>query len=374
MKTFTLFFLLFTVSQIYGQSNFQRGFIITNEQDTISGWIDFRTDARNMAVCNFKLCETCEVTTFLPGEIFGYRFYEVGKFYVSREIVINGEPRTVFLEFLVQGMMNLFYYVVVSNEFDKVKYFFFEDQNGRMIPLTRRPDEFITDERGRLRVREDLRYRGVIRYIFNEQESISQQADRIRFSRLSMVNIVREYHDLTCPIGEECIIFKNENPNRDFRRTQFSIYGGVLASMSFDATAPLIGGRLNISDPRLNRNLSFQVDLGIARTQTQNETIYILPFQIGARYVLGRESNILRPAIGVATPVLFGYSTQRPTSFVTMAYSVSLGLEIQTSDKYTVLLDAQIFRNNLRFNDAFYRPLEMNSRFELLQISAGIRF
>ena len=201
MKTFTFLFLLFFVSQVYGHSNFQRGFVITNEQDTLSGWIDFRSDALNMSVCNFKTEYGGEITTFLPGSIFGYRFYDIGRFYVSREIEIRGAPRTVFLEFVLQGMMNLFYYVDISSEFGKVEFYFFEDENGRMVPITRRID----DEGNRFRAREDLRNRRVIEYLFDEQETILQQAGNLRFNRRSMINIAREYHDLTCPIGEECV-------------------------------------------------------------------------------------------------------------------------------------------------------------------------
>ena len=367
MKTFTLFFLLFTVSQIYGQSNFKRGFIITNEQDTISGWIDFRTDAQNMAVCNFKLCKTCEVTTFLPGEIFGYRFYEEGKFYVSREIVINGEPRTVFLEFVVQGMMNLFYYIdTSSSEFGDIEYFFFEDQNGRMIPASRRPDRF-RDERGRLMEQEDLRFRGVIRYLFNEQESISQQADRVRFNRQSMINVVREYHDLTCPIGEECIVFETTE-DRNFRRFQFSAYGGALVFS--DATAPLIGGRLNISIPRLNRNLSFQADLGIARAETQNDVVFHFPLQLGVKYAFGGESRI-RPTVGLGTTIL-SYCTNLPV----MGYA-SLGLEGQINERYIIFFDLELTRDVLsNLVNAFNSPFGANKNpiFGFLHIKAGIRF
>ena len=323
MRIIIVIFLLFVVSQIYGR-NFRPGFIITNEQDTINGWIDFRTDARNMAVCNFKACESCEVTTFLPGEIFGYRFYEEGKFYVSREIEIRGEPRTVFLEFLVQGMMNLFYYVDTSSEFGEVMYFFFEDQNGRMISVTRRPNEFIRDESGHLRVHEDWRYRGMIRYLFKEEETVSQQADRLRFDRQSMINIVRKFHDLTSPIDKEYIVF--ENPNKDFRNFQFSIYGGALIFPNI-ISAPMIGGRMNISVPRLNRNLSFQADLGVSRAARENDVVFILPLQAGLKYALGRESN-MRPTVGFGFALPFAYAP-RESSFVIfpMTGYASLGLE-----------------------------------------------
>ena len=263
MRTFAVFFLFLAVGTIYAQNNFQRGFIITNEQDTISGWINFGMDVENMAVCHFKANENDEVITFLPGEIFGYRFYDIEAFYVSREIVINDVPRTVFLQFLVQGMMNLYYFV----DTDGTMFYFFEDQTGRMIPVTREPSEEVRIEgHGLSQFRQDFRYRGVVRYLFNEQEAMSRNVSRVRFDQRSMINLAVQYHDLTCPIGEDCIVFVGSRI-ADFTQVKFSVYGGALfyAERFINTITPTVGGRITISNPRIVRNLSFQADLSISR-------------------------------------------------------------------------------------------------------------
>jgi len=338
---FSFLFLSICLTSTFAQGNFKRGFIITNEGDTVSGWIDFRTDARNMQVCDFRETETGETRSFRPSQIFGYRFYEEGKFYVSREIVINGIPRTVFLEFILQGNKNLFYYIDTV-PFHNVEYYFFEDQSGRMIPVTRRPDELTASSQRR----QDLRYRGVIRYIFQEHKSIAQQADNIEFNHQSMIEIARQYHDLTCPIGEECIIFETKEYKKKYVY-RFSAYGGAFTmfergnSLRF---VPMIGGRLNIFTPRYDNNLSYIVDLGIVPIPL-DDFIYF-HVQLGARYAF-LDGNTIRPVLGgglllVAgfVPVLYGtvgtdfYVNDRQAIFVDIDLVSFLGLQLKAGFRF----------------------------------------
>ena len=59
MKTtaFTLILMLIGILAVQAQDNYKLGYIITNENDTINGWIDYRTDAQNGEVCKFKTTE-----------------------------------------------------------------------------------------------------------------------------------------------------------------------------------------------------------------------------------------------------------------------------------------------------------------------------
>lgn len=105
MKYIIILFLTFcTGISLYAQSNYKQGYIITNENDTINGLIDFRTDRANSNVCKFKKSEKSDEQVFHPGEILGYRFIKEMKYYVSRTVEIDKIKQTVFLEYLVQGI------------------------------------------------------------------------------------------------------------------------------------------------------------------------------------------------------------------------------------------------------------------------------
>lgn len=300
MRNLFILFLLLSIGNIYGQDNFKRGYIITNEKDTIDGWIDFRTDEQNMRACKFKTEEIGKVTTYLPGEIFGYRFYKEGKFYITKEITINELQHTVFIEYLLQGMMNLFYYIDNS----KMNYYFFENEECIITPVTKKPDEYIKVEDSRAKVLKDNRYMGVIGYLFKDQETISKQANKLKFNQKSMINIAKEYHDLVCTTGEECITFETKE-DKEYNLLKYSVYGGVqlykytnIMEENISIISPIIGVRLNIYAPRISKNLSFLVDLAFSKINKKdyfiNSKIY-MPVQIGVNHSYGK--NKFRPTI-----------------------------------------------------------------------------
>jgi hypothetical protein len=109
MKGLLLFLLIFTQFVAFSQSNFKEGYLITLTNDTVYGLIDFRTDYTNAEVCRFMKSPDAAVETYLPGSIAGYRFVAEGKYYVSKKVVFENLNQTYFLEFLLQGLRNLYY-------------------------------------------------------------------------------------------------------------------------------------------------------------------------------------------------------------------------------------------------------------------------
>ena len=98
--------LLLTSFGVWAQRDYRKGYIITNEQDTIYGWIDYRGNMRNAKICSFKKREADRATEYTPLDIAAYRFID-SKYYVSTTIVGANEQKHVFLEYLVNGMVKL---------------------------------------------------------------------------------------------------------------------------------------------------------------------------------------------------------------------------------------------------------------------------
>lgn len=116
-----------------GQTNPKPGFIITNSGDTVRGVIDFRTNEKLSRQCEFWANGEKESVTYKPGEIEGFRFDGIGKYFVTRRLDLFGESQLFFAEFMVQGKMNLY---CVADSYDE--YFFFEREDGEMAQLTSR--------------------------------------------------------------------------------------------------------------------------------------------------------------------------------------------------------------------------------------------
>src|SRR5690606_24112075 len=101
--------LVIALFNVSAQSDFRPGYVITNSFDTIQGFVDYRGEIRSMKVCTFKESMEAPSKEFLPGNIYGYRF-NTGKFFVSKEINTKELNDTVFVEFLLKGISNLYYY------------------------------------------------------------------------------------------------------------------------------------------------------------------------------------------------------------------------------------------------------------------------
>ena len=77
------------------------GYIITNENDTIHGTVDFLTGEENAKACHFRREGETEFRTYGPDDILGYRFLNDSIYYVSRTFPVDGRDTRIFAEYLV---------------------------------------------------------------------------------------------------------------------------------------------------------------------------------------------------------------------------------------------------------------------------------
>lgn len=278
MKYISIFFILFCLSiTLNAQSNYKRGFIITNEKDTIMGLVDFRTDRTNSKICKFKKSEKAEEQVFYPKEIFGYMFIDETKYYISQTINIKDKNYDVFLEYLVKGIKDLYFY---SDETDNLDYYFLKDEDGKMISFTKEPDKIIDNT-----LKKDDKYKRALNYAFRDCEAIANNVDKVDFGRRSMIKLTEKYHKQMCSPGLECIVFEN-NYKKKFTKINLSLYSGTLFTdysfgmeklvqyKSVQCLSPVIGGQFNISSPRLMKSLSIQADISLSSLRFENDHIW----------------------------------------------------------------------------------------------------
>ncbi len=201
MRILLSIFLLFAaVSMIQGQSDFRPGYIITNSQDTIYGQVDYRGDIRNMRICTFISEGQTTEKKYYPGDIYGYRFGEKGKFYISRFIDTDVVRDTVFVEFLLKGIKNLYYY----EEPEYVTYLI-EQEDGETYELTNK--EVISEHQGKVYSTKSQRYKGVLKYAFADAPEINSRISSASYTHESLIKVAKQYHDYVCD-GEQCVIYE----------------------------------------------------------------------------------------------------------------------------------------------------------------------
>ncbi len=194
-----LVFSFFIISyKAKAQLDFWPGHIIHNS-DTIIGYIAAQTDELNCQQCLFKYEKDGEIIKYLPGEIDVYQF-ENGRYFISKSIKPESSDTLVFIEFLVNGISNLYYYRGNTKD-----YYFVEKDSADMTELTQN-EIILTEGFGRPRIKPVNSYKGALRYYYRDCPEIFSAIDNTYFDHKSLIKISEKYHNKVCP-DEDCIIY-----------------------------------------------------------------------------------------------------------------------------------------------------------------------
>ena len=261
--------LLFIYLITNAQSDFRKGYVITDNLDTIHGTIDFRNDMKNSEECIFTT-PSGSTTTYRPGEIYGYRF-ENGRYYVSKFVKeTNGTVAYRFVEFLVQGAKDLYY---------------FRDMAGFHYLLDYKPDTLTEipykakdiNKDGKDYRYESKQYIGYLKEYFKDCPSVYPEIDRIKKPGFNnLITLTKDYHYKTCS-DSSCIVYYQPKP---VFKVAFEPQYGWITSMreffpgntrGFSQTGLMIYFWL----PRANEKLYLKTGYSYAEYTTQtNSLIY----------------------------------------------------------------------------------------------------
>lgn len=180
------------------QSDFRPGFVILNTNDTTYGWIDFKGDLSNSRLCNFKSSESAPSASFTPYQIKGYRFTD-DKYYISKEVILNGEKEQKFLEFLLDGIVDLYCYRDMNGTS-----FFIEKEGEDLVEI--KELESVTTIDGRQYISKDQKYIGRLKYLFADAPEIQDEIENVTINRKSLIDISKDYHEQVCK-DNKCVIY-----------------------------------------------------------------------------------------------------------------------------------------------------------------------
>jgi hypothetical protein len=231
-KAFSLTFLLFALLSyaLKAQSDFQPGYVLKSNGDTLKGFIDLRNNELCSKKCIFKQKEESQPIEFLPEEIKAYRFID-GKYYISKQVTIDSVPKMFFLEILVEGKANV--YALLN---DNVNYFFIEKEKEPIYVLKKKIRVFDKEsnavyeygKNGQLYpasnyISEDNKYKGALIYYLQEDPDIREKVYRMDLDQKNLIKIAVDYHNYVCD-NEKCIVYA-KNP-----KTRFAL--GIIAGLN----------------------------------------------------------------------------------------------------------------------------------------------
>ena len=195
MKKAILFILLLATMpmQTTAQVNPQKGYVITNGNDTVHGTIDYLTDARNAKACLFQEKGEEGYKSLSPTDIKGYRLADDGIYYVSRMFNGGERPEPLFAEFLIQGGVSLYRYY-----YEDYNYFGFVDEGGKEVVI--RDDKLNSDLGTYNKKLQDRRQKVQdVNALMPHDNTIANRLWKMDMTSNDLTELVRQYDEQSKP-------------------------------------------------------------------------------------------------------------------------------------------------------------------------------
>jgi hypothetical protein len=257
--------LLFSVISVFAQTDFRSGYVITLTSDTISGEIDYRSNAKNYKIARFR--KDGRIADYAPEQLLGYGFVN-DKFYSTS--VVPG----AFVEVLVQGEMSLYKHGAL---------FFIRKTNGGLHTLEyREVRERVVD--GLDRIQENMRWKGLIVYMMFDCPPKQTALKALTFDERKLTKVVKSYNLCKKAVFVD---FKARKPWTKFSagislgatNTHFDVEapGFPYLADRYSSSAPTFGFVLGVSSPRLSERFAFQPEVNITKTEFSSFVVRELP-------------------------------------------------------------------------------------------------
>jgi hypothetical protein len=245
--------LIFTVGlfmlciQLYAQWDFRTGYIITNSNDSISGFVRYN-GAYDQKICVFRASPDATAEHYRPAQIKAYGFLG-GYRYESAALEESAEK--VFLTTLVAGKLSLFVY----------RDHFYIRIKDRLAPLSSTrtsADYFVT----------------VLNPILSE---CGLAANTLSYSKTDLSNLTRNYNNCA---GGETKEFRLRQPRSEvfyelFASYDHSGFSSNGSDFTFSAYAGVSAGAgLNIFFPRFNPRASVVAELWYTKKDVHAFGVY----------------------------------------------------------------------------------------------------
>lgn len=376
LLTFICFTLISTVLS-HAQVNSRPGYIITNLNDTIYGTIDYRSSSQNANNCIFKHQGDEEYKHYTPSDIQAYRFINDGKYYVSRTVELNGSKTSCFLEYLVKGIVSLYYLPDDGKEC-----YFFENELGEMT-LVELPDEkSVGYEKA-----QSLKKQAVLSLykVFDESVLIKTRLVNSGLTKPVLAGFTKEYHNEICTSAEECVQFEYDKNERSVL-VDLHVGAGVgYHTLSIEEWTkygdmnciyPTLNVGADFRIPRLSNHLLLQSMLSFSylkAEKTLRKTVWleslVADLQVGAAYTFnGKKLNPIFQAGVLMTSFFNSKSSELIGIFQSLSGSFTINLGCYAGAR----LEYPMHKGAL-FLDAIYK-YRPSSKYSTIGIGVGYKF
>ena len=347
MKTLvTCIGLLFSAISMTAQTNPQPGYIITNENDTVRGTIDYLTDFRNMYTCHFRADGAHDFQKYKPGEISGYRLTNTGIFYVTRTFVVGHKEQTIFAEYLLKGGVSLYYARDAHTQ-----YYYWVDEDGKVARMA------YDGEKASMSADENTYRKKMIvevSQMLRKSPDAQKRLWKTNYSSTDLVDLTREYDEAYCTDAGECVQFVFDSKKKYGLKVSFRVEAGVDFNtvrnkhytgenwIETSCTTPYLGIGADFLIPRFSKSLSLETLLTVNKKSGSEEEIDYLQKVTAMHF----EYYDLALQLGLNYKFL---PQHRVSPFIRGGFALNemLGIETENMNHYKIGHNNQDFRTRL---------------------------
>lgn len=224
-SAFILFFIFGTA--VLAQTKFLPGFVVLNNGDTLRGEILNQPNSVLAKECLLKRNE--QEVKYSPMDLISYGITESNRLFKSQIIAHERLRDTLFLEYLVDGIVDL-YYAQLEKEW------YFIEKDAQLIPLVEDEKRTIIKDNVSYIQTLDV-YKGSLNVTF---EGVIPQSDlgTLTYGYKSLSKITTDYHNAVC--DWECTLYRKNTkltvdiiPTFNTARSTFRMAGGDGSSSEF---------------------------------------------------------------------------------------------------------------------------------------------
>nr|MDA3929862.1 hypothetical protein [Prolixibacteraceae bacterium] len=172
--------------------------------DTISGLIKNKGESKIKNQIEFKYSMDEKTIKYSAKDIFGFEI--ANRKYISREIILNNKKAHVFLEYLVDGIKDL-YFLRDKNEY----HFYISFESDSLIEL--KNTESIIVINGQSYSKPNFEFKKMLSFAFIDAPELTESINNLSYSYNDLIEITKKYHDITCPNGV-CTIYSKANESK----------------------------------------------------------------------------------------------------------------------------------------------------------------
>ncbi|MCZ4694082.1 hypothetical protein DWB61_02730 [Ancylomarina euxinus] len=222
LKNMMLLVFLCLNSILNAQSNFKKGFVITNSNDTIQGEIDYRGDISMNKKCRFKNGDN--LVTYTPDDISAYKFID-GKYFVSK----NFQGEKSFFEFLIKGQVSIYFHKNL-----KGRHYYIEKDGLGIRKITY--EENLKYQGDKIYSYGSTKHIGIFNIYMQDAPSLKSRISRLKeLSHKSLIKLATDYNNIVCGEGV-CLAYKKKSPTI---KVNIEVAGGKVNRLAFIKTVPM---------------------------------------------------------------------------------------------------------------------------------------